>query len=226
MISMGGRRGISALALALTLTGCAKVRHPTTYSLVLPAPESLGRIAKAPLGPVAVQEFRCPDYICEGRIVYRPSAEEVGFYEYHRWAVDPRESITRHAADVLQRQGVFERVALREPGVQPSYILSGRLVRLEEVDEGRQVSVVCSVSAQLREANTGTVIWRGAATKSVPVERRTVAGVVNSLSIAAHAAVTELAQSMAKQIRSDLASQADPSGQPSRMSVLHPTAHK
>ena len=53
------------------------------------------------VGTVAVVELGCPDYLCADRIVYRPTPAEVGFYEYHRWAVSPREMIARYLAPML-----------------------------------------------------------------------------------------------------------------------------
>ncbi len=40
---------------------------------------------------MAVREFRSPVFLREGAIVYRPPAEQIAFYHYHRWAEDPAE---------------------------------------------------------------------------------------------------------------------------------------
>ena len=69
---------------ALVLAGCGSVRYPTTYVLNFPPPAPKAAPHNAALGPVAIRELECPEYLCEGRIVYRSSPEEVGFYEYHR----------------------------------------------------------------------------------------------------------------------------------------------
>ena len=80
-----------AVAGALVLAGCGSVRYPTSYLLNLPAPAPRTAPPQAVLGPVEVREFRCPEYLCEGRIVYRPGPEEVGFYEHHpSLAMNPR----------------------------------------------------------------------------------------------------------------------------------------
>ena len=82
---------------AMVLAGCGSVRYPTTYVLNLPPPPvPQAPPSKGALSPVAVREFGCPEYLCEGRIVYRPSPEEVGFYEYQRWAMNPRQAITQY----------------------------------------------------------------------------------------------------------------------------------
>ena len=99
----------AAVIGALVLAGCGSVRYPTSYLLNLPAPAPQVAPPQAVLGPVAVREFRCPEYLCEGRIVYRPSPEEVGFYEYHRWAISPRQAITQSMADALQAAVAFQK---------------------------------------------------------------------------------------------------------------------
>src|SRR4030095_2454910 len=75
-----------ALIGAIVLAACGSVRYPTTYVLNFPPPAPQVAHSDGALGLVAVREFQCPEYLCEGRIVYRSSPEEVGFYEYHRWA--------------------------------------------------------------------------------------------------------------------------------------------
>jgi uncharacterized lipoprotein YmbA len=63
---------------ALVLTGCGSVRYPTTYVLNFPPPVPQPGGSNGALSAVAVREFQCPEYLCEGRIVYRSSPAEVG----------------------------------------------------------------------------------------------------------------------------------------------------
>ena len=144
---------------ALVLAGCGSVRYPTTYVLNFPPPVPQPAPSNGALGPVAVREFRCPEYLCEGRIVYRPSPEEVAFYEYHRWAMDPRQAITQYLEDGLRAQSLFQSVTVHERGSEAAYVLSGKIERLEEVDQGRDVRVVCTISAQLLDTRTRSVVW-------------------------------------------------------------------
>ena len=57
---------------ALVLAGCGSVRYPTSYVLNFPPPAPRAALSNEALGPVSIREFRCPEYLCEGRIVYRP----------------------------------------------------------------------------------------------------------------------------------------------------------
>lgn len=189
-----------ALMGALVLAGCGSVRYPATYTLDFPRPVQAA-FSSGALAPVAVGEFRCPEYLCEGRIVYRSSPEEVGFYEYHRWAMNPRDAITQYVMDDFRALSLFQSVAVHERGSDAAYVLSGNIERFEEVDEGRDVHVVCTISAQLLETRTRSVVWSDTASETVTVEKRDVRGVVSSLSAAARMAADRLTKSAADKLR-------------------------
>jgi uncharacterized lipoprotein YmbA len=185
---------------ALVLTGCGSVRYPTNYVLNLPPPAPRAAKSNGALGPVAIREFRCPEYLCEGRIVYRPSPEEVAFYEYHRWAMNPRQAIAQYLENGLRAQSLFQSVTVHERGSETAYVLSGNIERLEEVDQGRDVRAVCTISAQLLDTRTRSVVWSHTASEAVSVEKRDIAGVVSSLSAAAQTVADRLLKSMTDEL--------------------------
>ncbi len=184
----------------LLLGACAPVRYPRSYVLSFPQPAPQTRSAKDQLGTVLVREFQCPEYLRQGRIVYRPSPEEVGFYEYHRWAVDPRQAVTQFMVETLRAQSLFAHVAAYERGKEAAYVLSGRIERLEEVDRGSDVSVECATSAELVDAHTGVLMWNDRASEALPIVTRSMTGVVDGLSKAARMTVDHLVQSLEKQL--------------------------
>jgi len=190
---------------ALVLAGCGSVRYPTTYVLSFPPPVPQATPSNGALGPVAIREFRCPEYLCEGRIAYRASSEEVGFYEYHRWAMNPRQAITQYVVESLRAQSVFQSVTVHERGSEAAYMLSGTIEQLEEVDHDRDVRVVCRISAQLLETRTRSVIWSHAASETIRVEKRDMRGVVSSLSAAARTAADRLLKSMTEEVLATMA---------------------
>jgi uncharacterized lipoprotein YmbA len=185
---------------ALALAGCGSVRYPTNYVLTLPPPVPQAAPSSGTLGPVTIREFGCPEYLCEGRIVYRPSPEEVGFYEYHRWAMNPRQAVTQYVEDGLRAGSLFRSVAVQERGSETAYVLSGNIQRLEEVDQGRDVRVICTISAQLLDTRTRSVVWSRTASETVRVEKRDIRGVVSSLSAAARTAADRLLKSMTEEL--------------------------
>ena len=190
---------------ACLLSGCGSVRYPATYVLNLPPPAPRSAPPNAALGPVAIREFRCPEYLCEGRIVYRPGPEEVAFYEFHRWAMDPRAAIAQYLEDGLRAQSLFQSVTVHERGSETAYVLSGNIERLEEVDEGRNVHAICTITAQLLDTRTRSVVWSHTASETVPVEKRDVSGIVSSLSAAARTVADRLLQSMTDELPATMA---------------------
>jgi ABC-type uncharacterized transport system auxiliary subunit len=190
---------------ALVLAGCGSVRNPTSYVLNFPSPAPRSIPSNGALGSVTIRELRCPEYLCEGRIVYRPAPEEVGFYENHRWAMNPRQAITQYLEDYLRAQSLFKSVTIHESGSETPYFLSGTIERFEEVDEGRDVHAVCTISAQLVDTRTRSVVWSHAASEAVSVEKRDMAGVVSSLSAAARTVADRLLKSMTDELTATVA---------------------
>jgi ABC-type uncharacterized transport system auxiliary subunit len=184
-----------ALVGALAISACGSARYPAYYTLHF-EPSIQARASERGTGTLAIKELRCPDYLCEGRIVYRPTPSEVGFYQYHRWAVSPRAMTAQYLAERVRARSLFVSVSGDESRMATDFVLSGTLERLEEVDEGRQVAAVCSISAQLVDTRTRAVVWSRMATERVPVEQREVAGVVNGLATAVRATVDRLVTDM------------------------------
>ncbi len=184
-----------ALVGALAISACGSARYPAYYTLHF-EPSTQAPASERGMGTLAIKELRCPDYLCEGRIVYRPTPAEVGFYQYHRWAISPRAMIAQYLAERVRARSLFTSVSGDESRTATDFVLSGTLERLEEVDDARQVAAVCTISAQLVDTRTGAVVWSGMATERVPVEQRDVAGVVNGLTTAVRATVDRLVTDM------------------------------
>jgi ABC-type uncharacterized transport system auxiliary subunit len=180
---------------ALAITACGSARYPAYYTLHL-EPSTQAPASSRSIGTLAIKELRCPDYLCEGRIVYRPTPGEVGFYQYHRWASSPRAMIAPYFAERVRARSLFTSVSDDESRMATDFLLSATLERLEEVDEGRQVSAVSTISAQLVASRTGAVVWSGTAAERVPVQQRDMAGVVNGLATAVRATVDRLVTDM------------------------------
>jgi len=176
----------------LALGGCARVRYPDYYTLNLPGP--IARGSRPISASVTVREFQAPQYLARGPIVYRPDTEEIAFYDYHRWAEDPRRSVT--AVIVRELGHVFESASSYEGHEGSNFLLTGSLDRLEEVDRGSDVSVEVGLSAKLQNLRTGELLWSGTSSKTSKVEQRSIAGIVAEMSHDLSDAATELVSSM------------------------------
>ena len=196
--------GIAA-ALAC-LAGCAKIRYPNYYLLNVPAPRSAGRPTPL-LGQVAVRQFGSPAFLREGPIVYRESPERLGFYNYDRWAVDPRRAVTNAMVGELRSRGAFQSVDPYDGSTTCDWIVSGTLDHLEEVDEGADVWIEVGLSARLKSVRSGEVLWQDTSTRRVKVDQRSVPGVVAGMSRETGAAVEDLVTSMLNRLSTTASAQ-------------------
>jgi uncharacterized lipoprotein YmbA len=190
--------GLMCLTGALvTLAACGgKVRYPSYYVLNVtpPAPQPVQQ--KPVPGSAAVREFSAPRFLRAGPIVYRPSSEQVGFYEYDRWAVDPRSSVTTALLQTLQARRVFQSVRLFDSHATSEYLVTGTLDHLEEVDQGKDVFINVALSAQLLDLKTGDVLWRDVSAENIKLEHHALPDLVAGMSKAAEQAVAHLVSSM------------------------------
>jgi ABC-type uncharacterized transport system auxiliary subunit len=169
------------VAAMMILVGCGgAVKYPNYYTLNLQAPadppEQEGVHAS-----LAVREFRSPTYLRQGAIVYKTSPEQIGFYNYHRWAVDPREFVTNAVAERLRASGNFAQVKLYDGHSDIDYVLSGRLEKLEEIDYDGGVKVEVAISAQMTSLATGATVWTNDVSEVGTVGQSDVPAVVSEM---------------------------------------------
>jgi ABC-type uncharacterized transport system auxiliary subunit len=180
------------LAALMMLSGCGgAVKYPNYYTLNIPPPPDPPP-QEGVRGSLAVREFRSPTYLRQGAIVYKTSPDQIGFYNYHRWAVDPRDFVTNAVAERLRASGKFAQVKLYDgrPGVD--YVLSGRLEKLEEVDYGGAVKVEVVISAQMTNLATGATVWTNQASEVGTVGQRNVPAVVSEMNATMGRAIEKL----------------------------------
>jgi uncharacterized lipoprotein YmbA len=182
----------------MALGGCGRLRYPDYYALKVPNPVSASRDSARISASVAVREFRAPQYLRQGSIVYRPDSEQIAFYDYHRWAEDPRQSVTNTILRELRQ--VFESVELYDGRTGAEFLLTGSLDHLEEVDSGRAVSVEVGISAKLQNVKTGNVMWSDTSFKTSEVSPRSLPAVVSEMSRDLSEAATQLVSSMRNQV--------------------------
>ena len=194
-------RVVCLTGILLTLTGCAgKIKYPNYYVLNLPgAPAPLGGQSKPALGSVCIRDFNAPSFLRAGPIVYRESAEQINFYQYHRWAFEPRKSVTNALLQNIQARGLFASVVQYDGGTS-DYLITGALDQLEEIDNGRDVRIAVGISAQLTNVKTGEVIWSDTSSEVTRPEHRTVPSIVEGMSQVTNMSVDHLLSSMQKKL--------------------------
>jgi ABC-type uncharacterized transport system auxiliary subunit len=180
------------------LAGCGSVHGPATkyYKLDLPT-------APTPAGPsvpvsIRIEPFQTTSLLRQDRIVYRPSPVEVGFYEYHRWAEPPNDTVTKAIADQLIRRRVFQSVEISDGGERADYVLRGSIDRLQEVDYIGAVRVQVSISAELEDPVRRQKIWSSAASSECVVAKSDVQAVVAAMGQASQQSIGQLVMDVAK----------------------------
>ena len=186
---------MSLVALAI-LVGCAgKMRYPQYYTLELPSPPD-PPAAESAQATLVVREFRAPNYLRQGAIVYKTSPEQIGFYAYHRWATDPRDFVTNSVIDHLRSSGTFAHVRAYDGSRDADYVLSGRLEKLEELDSQGGIKVQVALSAQMTSLVTGTTVWSNSVSEVGDVNKRDVPSVVSEMSRTMQRAIEKLLSPM------------------------------
>ena len=187
---------VFSLAALVILASCGgRVRYPNYYTLNLPAPPDPPP-AENVHAAVAVREFRAPAYLNQGAIVYKPSPEQIGFYAYDRWAINPCEFVTNSVIDRLRASGDFTRVKLYDGRRDIDYVLSGRLEKLEEIDYAGGVKVEVSISAQMTNLATGLTVWTNAVSEIGDVNKSDVPAVVSEMNRTMERAIKKLLSPM------------------------------
>jgi ABC-type uncharacterized transport system auxiliary subunit len=198
------------------LAACGSVRGPATQYYKLDIPP-----APAPPGPseqasLRIEPFRAPGFLRQDRIVYRPSPTEVGFYEYHRWAEPPNDTVTKALAGQLMSRHLFQSVEISDDGEKPDYVLRGSIEQLQEVDYKGAVKVQVSISAELEDPVRREKIWSSIASSECLVKKSDVQAVVAAMGQASQQSIARLVTDVAKFVQLNRLTAASPAGTPPR----------
>ena len=90
-------------------------------------------------------------------LVYRTSFEEMFYYNTHFWASRPDYMITDLVANHFSKQRVFSDIII-SMDKKPDYILSGRILALDEVIEDEKSYARVAIIFELKDYKTADVI--------------------------------------------------------------------
>jgi uncharacterized lipoprotein YmbA len=181
-----------AVMTLIVLAGCGgAVKYPNYYALHIPPPPDPPP-QEGVRASLAVREFRSPAYLHQGAIVYKTSPEQIGFYNYHRWAADPREVVTNAVTDRLRASGSFTQVKLYDGRSDVDYVLSGRIEKLEEIDYEGGIKVEVAITAQMTNLTTGAAVWTNTVDEIGTVDQRDVLAVVSEMNRTMERAIEKL----------------------------------
>lgn len=155
---------------------------PTADSMPFPVSLALGRLSSSHL-------YR------EDHIVYGSAGEELGEYEYKRWAEPPIEMIDDVLLRELRTTGHYRAVYPLGSDVRADYILRGHLYDFKELDGSTLVGRV-TFELSLDDTKTGAIVWTHFYTHDEPVMGKDISAVVAALDRDAQRGVAEVKASL------------------------------
>ena len=190
------RRFISIAALAAgLLTGCGAARPSKYYQLTIPG-DAAPAAERSPypvtllLGPLRASHLYREDHI-----VYSSSGQNMGTYEYQRWAEPPTEMLVDVLLRDLRASGRYRAVDVLRSNSHGDYILYGRLYDFKEISASPLMARL-TVDLELRETKTGSTVWTHYYSHDEPVSGKDISAVVAALDRNAQRGMGEVKSSL------------------------------
>jgi len=181
--------------IAGLLSGCASTRPAKYYQLTVPT--EAGAIEKADAVPVTllVGGLMTTHLYREDRIVYGNGPEQLGTYEFQRWAEPPTEMIQEILLRQLRATGHYRAVHVRRSNMPGDFAIRGRLYDFKEIT-GEQMSTRVTLELEMRDVKTGATVWNHYYTHDEPVSGKDVPAIVVALDKNVQRAVKEVVESL------------------------------
>jgi ABC-type uncharacterized transport system auxiliary subunit len=185
---------VFALLVGL-LSGCGATRPSKYYQLTVPADP--GAVEKADTVPVTILlgALMTSHLYHEDRIVYGNGGEQMGTYEYQRWAEPPAEMIQEVLLRELRASGRYRAVQYRRSNVQGDFAIRGHLYDFKEVT-GEQMSGRVTLELEMRDLKNGATVWTHYYTHDEPVSGKDVPAIVAALDKNVQRGVKEVVESL------------------------------
>jgi ABC-type uncharacterized transport system auxiliary subunit len=171
---------LAAALAAAVLSGCGAERPSKYYQLTIP-----GDLTGAPAADPAPVTLLLGAWLTshlyrDDRIVYSSAGEEMGTYEYQRWAEPPAEMIEEVLLRQLRASGRYRAVYTQRSNANGDFLLRGRLYDLKEVS-GSSMQAKVTFEVELRDLKTGATVWTHFYSHDEAVSGKDVANVVAAL---------------------------------------------
>jgi cholesterol transport system auxiliary component len=177
------------------LSGCGSARPAKYYQLTVPT--EAGAVEKPDAVPVSllVGGLMTTHLYREDRIVYGNGPEQLGTYEYQRWAEPPAEMIQEILLRQLRATGHYRAVHVRRSNMPGDFAIRGRLYDFKELD-GSPISTRVTLELEMRDLKTGATVWNHYYTHDEPASGKDVPAVVEALDKNVQRAVKEFVESL------------------------------
>ena len=192
---MNPRHQLFFLLSVLLIAGCGAARPSKYHQLTVPTDnggDPPGEVFPVTIlmGPLLSSHLYREDHI-----VYSSDGENMGVYEYQRWAEPPTEMIEEVLFRALRSSGRYRAVYAQRSSIRGDYLLHGRLYDFKEVT-GPSMSARLALELELRDTKTGDTVWTHLYSHDEPVSGKDVSAVVAALNRNVHRATNEFTTSL------------------------------
>jgi ABC-type uncharacterized transport system auxiliary subunit len=185
-----------ALLLCGLIAGCGAARPNKYYELTPPSTTVADPPASAVHAvSIIVGTLNASHLYREDHIVYGSSGENMGTYEYQRWAEPPTEMLQDVLLHALRNSGRFHSVLSLRSTAHGDYLLHGHLYELKEITGGSMAARL-SMELELRDTRSGETVWTHLYNYDEPVAGKDVGSVVTALNHNAQRAAAEFTASL------------------------------
>ncbi len=203
----------------LTLCGCGAARPSRYYQLTIPSEQAASQSADPLPTTLLVGPLLASHLYREDRIVYSTSGEQMGTYEYQRWAEPPTEMIEEVLLRRLRASGHYKAVYMHRSDANGDFALRGRLYDFKEVS-GNPILARVTFDVELRDLKSGATVWTHFYTRDEPVGAKDVPSIVAALDRNVQAGVKEVLAGLEEYFATHPVKQAVSSASPASLQVL------
>jgi ABC-type uncharacterized transport system auxiliary subunit len=187
-------RLVLAISAVIILTGCGAARPSKYYQLAAPGTQGSTRAVDPMPGTLVLGPLLASHLYREDRIVYS-SGEQMGTYEYHRWAEPPTEMIQEVLLRELRASGRYNAVYAQRSNTNGDFLIRGQLDDFKEVS-GNTILAKVSFELEMRELKSGATVWTHYYSHDEPVTGKDVPAVVAALDRNVQMAMKEMLASL------------------------------
>ena len=189
------RRAVVFLFATVCLGGCGAARPSKYYQLTVPGDPGPGQAAGPTQVTLLVGNLLASHLYREDRIVYSTAGEQMGTYEYQRWAEPPAEMVAEVLLRALRASRRYRAVHAQRSNTNGDFLLRGRLYDFKEVS-GNGMAARVTVEFEMRDVKNGATVWTHYYQHDEPVNGKNVPAVVAALDKNVQRAIQEVLGSL------------------------------
>jgi ABC-type uncharacterized transport system auxiliary subunit len=198
-------RTILISLLTLGMSACGASRPIKYYTVQTPSAPALPAVSdNAHKVSLLVASVAGAQIFQDTPIAYRVGTNEIGTYQYSRWAEPPVEMLKGKLIHLLSTSGDYQSVAPVGSTSEGQFVVRGRLYAFEEVDSGGIAGRV-SMEFELCERKSGKVVWSHLYSQSEPVDGKKIPAVVNAIDLSLDRGLKEVAAGINQYFSSEVA---------------------